>query len=245
MPNYTAAVKMLINGSPTSPFSMQLPPLMAEPNPELGKALEKLSASKYGRPRAEVEAEIQRRWATVKPTPTRKPANPVVTAKPTSAGGGQLGGGASSNSFIDNWLAKRQNLASGGQAPSANGKPADNKAMPAPSLGNVSQQPSQMPASQPAVVTSNQLEQLPPLPPLDQLGDIGLPPQQQSTIAQPVNPQPAQPVVAPVNNGTEWSRQTVNQGAQAMYPQSPIPPAQPVQQPQTQQNPDEFTINLH
>ena len=246
MPNYTAAVKMLINGSPTSPFSMQLPPLMAEPNPELGKALEKLSASKYGRPRAEVEAEIQRRWATVKPTPTRKPANPVVTAKPTSAGGGQPGGGASSNSFIDNWLAKRQNLASGGQAPSANGKPADNKAMPAPSLGNVSQQPSRTPALHPAVVTSTQSEQLPPLPPLDQLGDIGLPPQQQSTIAQPVNPQPAQPVIAPVNNGTEWSRQTVNQGTQAaMYPQSPIPPAQLVQQPQTQQNSDEFTINLH
>ena len=250
MPNYTAAVKMLINGSPTSPFSMQLPPLMAEPNPELGKALETLSANRYGRPRAEVEAEIQRRWATVKPTPTRKPANPVVTPKPTNAGGGQPGGGVSSNSFIDNWLAKRQNLTSGSQVSSANSKPADNKAMLAPSLGNVSQQPSQMPASHPAVVASNRSEQLPPLPPLDQLGDIDLPPRQSTTV-QPVNPQlaqparPAQPVVAPVNNGTEWSRQTVNQGAQAMYPQSPVPPAQPVQRPQTRQNPDEFIINLH
>lgn len=109
MPNYTAAVKMLINGSPTSPFSMQLPPLMAEPNPDLGKALAKLSASKYGRPRAQVEAEIKQRWATVKPTPTRKPAQSVVTAKPTSSGNN--GGKNSGSSFLDNWLAKRQGAA--------------------------------------------------------------------------------------------------------------------------------------
>lgn len=111
MPNYTAAVKMLINGSPTSPFSMQLPPLMTEANPELGKALAKLSASKYGRPRAEVEAEIKRRWSASKAAaPARKPANSSVTTRSNNSSGGDGG------SFLDNWLAKRQNISSKSKA---------------------------------------------------------------------------------------------------------------------------------
>ena len=105
MPNYTAAVKMLIDGRPTAPFSMQLPPPMGHSDPELAKAIAKLSASKYGRPRAEVEAEINKRLASVKPTPTRRIADPVITAKPKSPSG-------TGDQFLDNWLIKRQNIAS-------------------------------------------------------------------------------------------------------------------------------------
>lgn len=105
MPNYTAAVKMLIDGRPTAPFSMQLPPPMGHSDPELAKAIAKLSASKYGRPRAEVEAEINKRLASVKPTPTRRIADPVITAKPKSPSG-------TSDQFLDNWLIKRQNISS-------------------------------------------------------------------------------------------------------------------------------------
>lgn len=105
MPNYTAAVKMLIDGRPTAPFSMQLPPPMGHSDPELAKAIAKLSASKYGRPRAEVEAEINKRLASVKPTPTRRIADPVITAKPKSPSG-------TGDQFLDNWLIKRQNISS-------------------------------------------------------------------------------------------------------------------------------------
>lgn len=97
MPNYTAAVKMLINGKPTRPFSMSLPPLTQHSSPELAQAIAQISASKYGRPRAEVEAEINRRLSTGKAAPTLKKAQSVITPK-TDKG----------NSFVDNWLKKRQ-----------------------------------------------------------------------------------------------------------------------------------------
>ena len=105
MPNYTAAVKMLIDGRPTAPFSMQLPTPMGHSVPERAKAIAKLSASQYGRPRAEVAAEINKRLASVKPTPTRRIADPVITAKPKSPSG-------TGDQFLDNWLIKRQNISS-------------------------------------------------------------------------------------------------------------------------------------
>lgn len=99
MPNYMAAAKLLIDGYPSQPFTMKLPSPMGTPNDEVGQMLAQMSAQRYGRPRAQVEAATRKRWATVKPTIARKPANPVVT---TPASGG--------NSFLDNWLAKRQGM---------------------------------------------------------------------------------------------------------------------------------------
>ena len=87
MPNYTAAVKMLINGvARRPPFSMQLPPLMAEPNPELSAALAKLSASRYGRPRAQVEGQRSSDAGRQSKQPRpRKPANSGSDTKTNSA----------------------------------------------------------------------------------------------------------------------------------------------------------------
>lgn len=100
MPNYTAAVKMLIKGVPTKPFSMSLPPLMQRSNPELAQVIAQMSAQRYGRPRAEVEAEIKARWGSSNPVPEKKAAQSVITAKP-----------ASGNSFVDNWLKQRKQSA--------------------------------------------------------------------------------------------------------------------------------------
>ena len=102
MPNYTAAVKMLLNGAPTSPFSMQLPPPMGHPNPKLGEALRKLSAAKYGRPRATVEAEIRRRQTVV-----IKKAPPKPVTKIAGQSGGLRSATPSKSSFLDEWLSKR------------------------------------------------------------------------------------------------------------------------------------------
>ena len=65
MPNYTSVAQVLINAVPSAPFSMDWVPLMGKPNPELADAMRKLSASKYGRPRAVVEAEITNRLQAV------------------------------------------------------------------------------------------------------------------------------------------------------------------------------------
>lgn len=61
VPNYNGYARLLANGTPTRPFS-----LAAMPPPEIDlsktKRIIEQSLAKYGRPRAEVEEEIQQRY---------------------------------------------------------------------------------------------------------------------------------------------------------------------------------------
>jgi hypothetical protein len=61
VPNWNAFVRMLANGVPTKPFSLATVP---PPKPDAGKLdlLKQMSALHYGRPRAEVEEEIAKRY---------------------------------------------------------------------------------------------------------------------------------------------------------------------------------------
>lgn len=123
VPNYNAIVRMLIGGVPSQSFSMaSLPPLGKE-NTQLFDALKQLSAAKYGRPRAEIEAEIFERLKTIEPA---KPAF-GATAGAGSPFGAAPGALPSSQSpfgnpgmnpgqgmppakpatFLDDWLSKR------------------------------------------------------------------------------------------------------------------------------------------
>ena len=219
MPNYTAAVKMLINGAPTSPFSMQLPAPMGHPNPELGASLAKVSAAKYGRPRAEVEAEIKRRWSTVKPTPTRKPANSVVTPKPatpSSSTGNKAGG--SGSSFLDNWLAKRQALANNSGATSGSDaksnqtiQPTAKPTQPLPQFTPQAIRPTQPVIQQtPTTLNTNRAQQpivSSPTTPNQPSSNPQLAVQQSTTMGQMQYQQSMmQQQPRPVNNGTEWAR---------------------------------------
>ncbi len=62
--NYNAYISMLVNGQPTKPFNLRtLPP--DEGNPGIVDSLKELSYVKYGRDRAEVEAEIMGRYQTM------------------------------------------------------------------------------------------------------------------------------------------------------------------------------------
>ncbi|MDR2524401.1 MAG: ATP-binding protein [Candidatus Nomurabacteria bacterium] len=108
MPNYQAAVQTLIKGVPTAPFSMLLPPPMGNAVKENADHIRQLSASKYGRPRADVEREITSRYTNTAPV---NPATPGAAQAPS----GQKG------SFLDEWLTKRQgiNAAKGGPSPAA------------------------------------------------------------------------------------------------------------------------------
>lgn len=68
--NYNAVVRMLANGTPTKPFSLAtMPPMPA--NPERVAQLIAMSSARYGRPRAEVEAEIAQRY--IKEAPPQLP----------------------------------------------------------------------------------------------------------------------------------------------------------------------------
>ncbi len=62
--NYNAYVSMLVNGQPTKPFNIRtLAP--EKGNPDIVDSLKELSYVKYGRDRAEVEAEIMGRYKTM------------------------------------------------------------------------------------------------------------------------------------------------------------------------------------
>jgi len=157
MPNYNAAVRTLIGGVPTLPFSMATLPPLGDPNPQLAEALKQLSAVKYGRPKVAVEKEIFARLATKEPpaAPPRsfntgpaglvgQPAAAMGAAPPASAFGA-LGatpaGGRSmatssparSGSFLDEWLTKRTAPLAMRPSPwSAQSKSAPPQATPSP-----------------------------------------------------------------------------------------------------------------
>lgn len=107
VPNFNSITRMLIRGVPTQPFSMATLPPLGKPNAQLATALKQLSAAKFGRPRAQVEADIFGRLKS--PEPARpafgkdpfgsQPGAPRSPQGPPRPSGG---------SFLDDWLSKRQ-----------------------------------------------------------------------------------------------------------------------------------------
>lgn len=115
LPNYEGVVVAQINGVPSSPFSMSFIPPLGRSNPQLSDALKRLSAAKYGRPRAEVEKEIFARLrAGDQARDERRKALLGDPAKPGAAGAKP--GAATGSSFLDEWLAKRKTATAGAAA---------------------------------------------------------------------------------------------------------------------------------
>ena len=108
LPNFQSITSVMINNVPSAPFSMNWIPPMGQVNTQLRDALVRLSAAKYGKPRAVVEKEIFDRLRD-----SRQSAKTGASQSPISAGQKSTGG----SSFLDEWLAKRQQLG---------GKPAPN-----------------------------------------------------------------------------------------------------------------------
>jgi len=127
LPNYNTAVRMMIGGVPVQPFSMATLPPLGNPNPQLADALKQLSAAKYGRPKAQVEAEIFKRLETkALPRPVSSFESLGSGRTPYGSQGQPMGGGlppassrpsipppapkppTSGSSFLDEWLAKRK-----------------------------------------------------------------------------------------------------------------------------------------
>ncbi|MDO4979012.1 MAG: ATP-binding protein [Candidatus Saccharibacteria bacterium] len=67
-PNHHAIATILMHDMPSAPFTMNLVPPIGKENPEVLESMKLYSATKYGRPRAEVEREIEERM-TVKKAP--------------------------------------------------------------------------------------------------------------------------------------------------------------------------------
>ncbi len=128
LPNHNTIVRTMINGVPTQPFSMATLPPLGKPNSQLATALKQLSAAKFGRPKASVEADIFKRMETkpLPPSPAQAGLPPSFggTPSPWGAPAGQARrpaagiaspngaaappGKPSSASFLDEWLSKRK-----------------------------------------------------------------------------------------------------------------------------------------
>ena len=138
LPNFQSITSVMINNVPSAPFSMNWIPPMGQVNNQLRDALVRLSAAKYGRPRAVVEKEIfDRIRGSVQPKTGPSQLAPSVGQK--SSGGG--------SSFLDEWLAKRQQLG---------GKPASNSTTVRPVNSQAPQTSSQIqnPQGRPGVVNN-------------------------------------------------------------------------------------------
>ena len=115
LPNFQTITSVLINGVPSAAFNMSLIPPMVKPNPQLQDALKKLSATKYGRPRAQVEKEIFDRLGQGDAAKKAKleaakkmqqdRLNSQVSYKTASTAMVSSG-----SSFLDDWLAKREQI---------------------------------------------------------------------------------------------------------------------------------------
>ena len=116
MPNYQSVTSVMINNVPSAPFSMNFVAPMGQPNPQLNDALKRLSAAKYGKPRAVVEKEIFDRLGAADKAKKDK-LEQMRSMQQSRVGGAPAVPGASGakpgSSFLDDWLAKRQQL--GGQ----------------------------------------------------------------------------------------------------------------------------------
>jgi len=121
LPNYQTISSVMINGVPSAAFSMSLVPPMGHPSPQLRDALKKLSAAKYGRPRAQVEKEIFARLGAgdvakkaklevAKKAQQERMDKMAAPQSQTQTPG--LASGSSSSSFLDEWIAKRQQIGS-------------------------------------------------------------------------------------------------------------------------------------
>ncbi len=110
LPNFESVASVMINNVPSSPFSMSLVPPLGRPNPQLADALKRLSAAKFGRPRATVEQEIFRRLRSPgAPAKTDAAAAPVSSSSSSASDVAQPAAGPSTgSSFLDEWLAKRK-----------------------------------------------------------------------------------------------------------------------------------------
>lgn len=117
LPNFQTITSVMINNVPSAAFSMNLIPPMIKPNAQLQDAIKKLSAAKYGRPRSQVEKEI---FARLEAGDVARRAKLEALSKmqnvqsnerivPSVKSGAQVA--STGSSFMDEWLAKREQIA--------------------------------------------------------------------------------------------------------------------------------------
>jgi hypothetical protein len=150
VPNYNTIVRTLIGGVPTQPFSMVTLPPLGTPNPKLFEALKQLTAAKYGRPKNEIEHEINERMKTLNASAgmTGIPAAGQGYGARASAGSRPAGSAPAASgapgTFLDDWLTKRQRTRTRATAP-----PRQTSDAPGPDTPAIITEPTRTPVTEP------------------------------------------------------------------------------------------------
>jgi len=153
MPNYQSITSVMINNVPSAPFSMSFLPPMGQSNAQLSDALKRLSAAKYGKPRAQVEKAIFDRLGSA--DAEKKAAKASAVGQPatgTAPTGSKPNISTGSSSFLDEWLAKRQKINSTAPKPAAPpiGVSQVNTPLPSTPSLNIGSAPAQVTSSDPS-----------------------------------------------------------------------------------------------
>ena len=187
IPNHEAVTTVLMFGLPTTPFTLKLLPPLGESSEELMQRMRTYALSRYGRPRAEVEAEIEERLAAHEEPKPNVPVSDIddldnldaVSKKPAPKA--PVPKAAPKKNFLDSWLEKKAALENEAKAQAQ--KIAQAKAAPVPKAAPVAKQSAPVPAS--AVKASVQT------------------PVEKASVAPTTTPAPAQPAVPKVKAAEE------------------------------------------
>lgn len=107
LPNHESVTSVMISNVPSAPFSMSWIAPMGQSNTQLSDALKRLSAAKYGKPRAVVEKDIFTRLGSAEAADKPKfgPSSPAALGT-----GGASSPSSGKASFLDEWLARRDKM---------------------------------------------------------------------------------------------------------------------------------------
>lgn len=105
-PNHAAVAKVMMFDMPSTPFTMNLPAPMGNPNNELMDNLKLLSATKFAKTRTEVEKEIQDRWNAANAERTADKAQAVSKTSPEKPIEAPTSDVEAEDGFLDAWLQK-------------------------------------------------------------------------------------------------------------------------------------------
>ncbi len=109
-PNYNWIATVMMFNTPTAPFTMRTLPPMGEGNADLMQKMRAYALSKYGRPRAEVEAEIEERLAASDEKKETPPTGPDGSSIAVGAASSAAKPAAPKKNFLDSWLEKKASL---------------------------------------------------------------------------------------------------------------------------------------
>ena len=112
LPNYQTITTVMINNTPSSPFSMNLLPPVGDSSDAVRDAIKRLSATRFGQSRAMIDAEIAKRLSAGSQQSNQQTQSMPGATIPGVPANHQLSAPSTDQeeSFLDGWLKKRREL---------------------------------------------------------------------------------------------------------------------------------------